>query len=298
MSIKKLLEQASNKNHFTKLSDYVDFSLRYTDYIRSGLQATIVSQNQTDYVFFQHGKSGNFNISRPINSTLLANKSQIKRLLKLVARARDLDKNECPERHLIRAGIYTLQQCIGSCLDALPAGQSNKARKINGDLFERLMRLLIQYCGIDATEGVLKIPIEVEGEQTFSMSYQHDLILKNKDEISAIGSVKTSSKDRIDKIFIDKFLHNKLTGEDTPHFAVFLNDVQRKKTKSEGQYSISQTFLPGHFKGYTIKLNPLDGVFYCDILPRMQGDPLLAKHITTIDRFFSDALPNFQTSQS
>ena len=36
---------------------------------------------------------------------------------------------------------------------------------------------------------------------------------------------------------------------------------------------MSATFLPGHFKGYTIKLNPLDGVYYCDIRPNMQTDP-------------------------
>ena len=98
--------------------------------------------------------------------------------------------------------------------------------------------------------------------------------------------MKTSSKDRIDKIFIDKFLYNKLAEKAIPHIAVFLNDVQRKKTKRENQYGINATFLPGHFKGYTIKLNPLDGVYYCDIRPNMETDPLLRKHIQTIDHLF------------
>ena len=64
-----------------------------------------------------------------------------------------------------------------------------------------------------------------------------------------------------DKIFIDKFLYNKLTEKSTPHIAIFLNDVQRKNTKTENEYGINATFLPGHFKGYTVKLNPLDGVY-------------------------------------
>lgn len=34
-------------------------------------------------------------------------------------------------------------------------------------------------------------------------------------------------------------------------------------------------FLPGHFKAYTIKLNSLDGVYYCDIRPNMMRDTLL-----------------------
>ncbi len=55
----------------------------------------------------------------------------------------------------------------------------------------------------------------------FKMNYQHDMIVQVDSETKAIGSVKTSSKDRIDKIFIDKFLYNKLTDTDIPHFAIF-----------------------------------------------------------------------------
>ena len=127
----------------------------------------------------------------------------------------------------------------------------------------------------------------------FAMSYQHDLIVEGSELVKAIGSVKTSSKDRIDKIFVDKFLYNRITGTDTPHFAIFLNDVQRKGVKTENRYGVSATFLPGHFKGYTVKLNPLDGMFYCDIRPNMRTDPLLSQHIATIDRLFSSALWQF-----
>jgi len=63
-------------------------------------------------------------------------------------------------------------------------------------------------------------------------------------------------------------------------------DVQRKKTKRENEYGVSATFLPGHFKAYTVKLNPLDGVYYCDIRPNMVEDALLSQHIKTIDHFF------------
>ena len=108
-------------------------------------------------------------------------------------------------------------------------------------------------------------------------------VYKKEDKIQLIGSVKTSSKDRIDKIFIDKFLYNKLTNTNIPHIAIFLNDVQRKNTKKEGKYGISSTFLPGHFKGYAIKLNPLDGVYYCDIRPNMMTEEILKDHIKTFD---------------
>jgi hypothetical protein len=81
-------------------------------------------------------------------------------------------------------------------------------------------------------------------------------------------------------------LYNRLTDTALPHIAIFLNDVQRKKTKQENKYGVGSTFLPGHFKAYTIKLNPLDGVYYCDIRPNMVEDTLLSQHIKTIDHFF------------
>jgi len=107
------------------------------------------------------------------------------------------------------------------------------------------------------------------------------IIIESGSDIKAIGSVKTSSKDRIDKIFIDKFLYNRLTGTETPHFAIFLNDVQRKG--KEGKYGVNATFLSGHFKGYTVKLTPLDGVYYCDIRPNMLTENILKAHIKTFD---------------
>jgi hypothetical protein len=122
------------------------------------------------------------------------------------------------------------------------------------------------------------------------MSYQHDLLLLESNTLKVIGSVKTSSKDRLDKIFSDKFLYSKLTGTNLPHVAIFLNDVQRKRTPHENQHGINSTFLPGHFKGFTIKLNPLDGVYYCDMRPVMQTDPVLKDHIRTIDHFFCSDL--------
>ncbi|WP_423907316.1 hypothetical protein [Candidatus Spongiihabitans sp.] len=190
-------------------------------------------------------------------------------------------------RNIVNRTIYTAQQCIGAALDALPAKKSNTARKINGDLFERFIRLVISDIGVNVIEGTISVPVKIDGEITFKMNYQHDLIVQDGTKTKAIGSVKTSSKDRIDKIFIDKFLYNKLTDTSTPHFAIFLNDVQRKG--KEGEYGINATFLTGHFKGYTVKLNPLDDVYYCDIRPNMVTEKILKDHIKAFDNFvFTD----------
>jgi hypothetical protein len=195
----------------------------------------------------------------------------------------DVKGNDTAEnRDIVNRAVYTIQQTIGCALDGLPAGESNKARKVNGDLFERFIRLILARVGIECASGVVKVPIKIDHDE-FSMSYQHDIIIKSGSLVKIIGSVKTSSKDRLDKIFVDKFLLTKLTGKDVPHVAIFLNDVQRKGKNPN--YSVNTTFLPGHFKGYTVKLNPLDGVYYFDIRPNMLTESILKDHIRRFDNF-------------
>lgn len=289
MTITELVEKACDKGRFLKPTHYINFAKEYLEYITDNLQAVIVSKNENHYRFFQYNEEASFNVTRPITSRLMYNfedfEKQSAEFLKTLI---DVEANDSREnREIINRTIYTAQQCIGAALDALPANRSNTARKINGDLFERFIRLIIATVGVSVTDGTVALPVKVDDEIAFFMKYQHDLIIKVDEEIKAIGSVKTSSKDRIDKIFVDKFLHNKLTEKDTPHFAVFLNDVQRKG--ADGKYGISSTFLPGHFKGYTIKLNPLDGVYYCDIRPSMLTENILKDHIKTFDNLlFTD----------
>jgi len=298
MSLKSLLDFVSNKQNFSNLNAYIGFCQRYLDFIANGgLQAVIVSRNEQQYRFFQYKKDGYFNITRPINANLMYDTHSAQKIasdfLSTLKNAGEIPENNTEQRAFICNSIYTIQQTIGAALDGLPAGQSNTARKINGDLFERLIRLLIGELGVDCTTGSISIPVIVDGIEQFRMSYQHDLIIKEGDLVKVIGGVKTSSKDRLDKIFIDKFLYSKLTETSVPHIAIFLNDVQRKNTSVPNRYGINSTFLPGHFKGYTVKLNPLDGVYYCDIRPNMETDPFLRTHIRTIDHFFCSDLWQF-----
>jgi len=294
VKIHELVAIAEDKTNFLSLEDYIGFSRRYLDFAVSGLQAVIVSQNENHYRFYQYTSEGNFNITRPLNSQLMYTADDQKALngdfLNILNNIRDIPESDVARRSTIIRSIYTIQQTIGAALDALPAGASNQARKINGDLFERLIQLLVRYVGVQCQTGTVQVPVEVDGEELFNMNYQHDLLILANDKLKAIGSVKTSSKDRIDKIFMDKFLYSKLTDTTLPHIAIFLNDVQRKQTKQENQYGISTTFLPGHFKGFTVKLNPLDGVYYCDIRPNMRTEPILRDHIQTIDYFFCSDL--------
>lgn len=291
MNLTDLVAHAVNKDLFHTVENYITFCTRYLEYVETGLQARIISQNENHYQFFQYKEDGSYNITRPINSLLMYDAESFGNSAQQFLQTLEHIKNgELPANELrqnINRTIYTVQQSIGAALDALPAGKSNQARKVNGDLFERFIRLLIVSLKVECVSGTMQVPVKDEdGIELFKSSYQHDLLISKLGELKIIGSVKTSSKDRIDKVFMDKFLYNRLTDTALPHIAIFLNDVQRKKTKKEHEYGISATFLPGHFKAYTIKLNPLDGVYYCDIRPNMISHALLSQHIKTIDHFF------------
>lgn len=297
MSIARLLEIALNKSNFHAVRGFLEFCARYLELMGDdrNYQAEIISQNERNYRFYQYREDGNFSITRPINSDLMydaaAFEAAVPVFREIMETIRSGDQPADAYRHVVPRVIYTAQQSIGATLDALPAGASNRARKLNGDLFEYFIRTLIEDLGVDCTSGTIKVPVKDDaGNLLFKSSYQHDLMIRSAGKLKVIGSVKTSSKDRIDKIFMDKFLYSRLTETDVPHIAIFLNDVQRKGTKRENVYAVNGTFLSGHFKAYTIKLNPLDGVYYCDIRPNMRNDPLLASHIATIDRFFFDDL--------
>jgi len=298
MKLSQLLEYARNKSNFTTLENYFTFCEKYLEFIFNNLQAVIVSQNETQYRFFQYKKDGNYNVSRPINNDLMISINDFSKSKEAFVYAINHIKgikNDTKIREIINKFIYTCQQSIGATLDALPAGESNTARKINGDLFERYIRLIITELGITVRDGVVPIPVIENGEELFQMVYQHDLIIEQDNELKAIGSVKTSSKDRLDKIFIDKFLYNRLTNSETPHFAVFLHDVQRKG--KEPKFGVNTTFLTGHFKGYTVKLNPLDGVYYCDLRPIMSSDPILKENIRTLDYLLIEDIWKYLTKK-
>ena len=293
----ELMEYATVRGHFRTLRNYANFARAFLDFADQGLQARIVCQNETDYQFFQYREECGWNISRPVNATLFLSAGEaddaFATFFSLFAKAADGVRPAPAERAAFLRAVYTMQQTIGAALDALPAARVNQAKKMNGDLFEHLVRLLFAEFGVDCRADSIALPVSDDaGQELLRMKYQHDLVVRDRDgEIALLGSVKTSSKDRIDKIFVDKMLFSRLSGRDTPYIAVFLNDVQRAKTAAPGRYQVNSTFLTGHFKAYTIRLAPLDGVFYCDLRPAMKTDPFLAARIRPLDALFFDDLP-------
>lgn len=277
----ELMSWVSEKQRFEKIDDYIEFAKYYLEFIETELQAELVAKNENNYRFFQYRRDGEYNITRPVNSDLFFKLAEYENVApdfgEILTNIRDIRDDE-EARKNINNFIYTTQQTIGCALDALPSSRTNTSRKVNGDLFERLMQLIMRQLGFTIDSETLSVPVANSEEK---MNYQNDIEIKVEGEIVAIGSVKTSSKDRIDKIFLDKLMYNRLTNTDTPHFAIFLHDVQR--AGKEPNYKTGQTFLTGHFKAYTIGLNPLDGVYYCDLRPIMKTDDLLKEHIKSLD---------------
>ena len=71
MKFSDLVNHATDKERFHSVEHYIDFCARYLEYVETGLQARIVSQNESHYQFFQYRKEGSFNITRPLNSLLM-----------------------------------------------------------------------------------------------------------------------------------------------------------------------------------------------------------------------------------
>ena len=139
MTIKQLVKYATDKSKFQDLTGYVNFCADYLSYVEDNLQAIIVSQNENNYSFYQYKKEANFQITRPINTNLMISANEFKKssteYLKILKSIKDVNKRSKTVRNLLNNSTYTIQQSIGAALDALPAGKSNTARKLNGKLF-------------------------------------------------------------------------------------------------------------------------------------------------------------------
>lgn len=88
------------------------------------------------------------------------------------------------------------------------------------------------------------------------------------DESEIVVSVKTTSKDRMGKMFIDKILLERFVNHPQKVIGIFNNDVQRKENSD-----ISFTLVSGLFMVYTQFLTQIEGVYYLDPPPTALKEP-------------------------
>jgi len=299
-----LQESVRDKLAFKKLGDYLAIGRAFLSFVQQEQPTRIVSPTQSNYIFYQYGPEVAHKITRPLNVDLLIeSSSQLEnafgRFMMLLA---DLGKYQAAaanrdtllqyaDTREVDQIIHTVQQTIGCISDSFE--DTNQARKRAGQLFETLVRLIIQEVGIECEPRTINIPIP--GHSGYKMSYELDLVFSRNKAIltsetrlihpsEVIGSVKTTSKDRIDKIFLDKYLLTKLLGRDIPVIAIFLHDVQRAR-RGNSIFGINTTFKSNHFLGYTVALNRLDGVYYVDPRPEMLSNQRLREQIHDFQQF-------------
>ncbi len=65
MNLKDIVAHAVAKERFKDIADYIDFCSRFLDFIASGIQAVILSQNEQHYKFLQYKDDGHRNVTYP-----------------------------------------------------------------------------------------------------------------------------------------------------------------------------------------------------------------------------------------
>ncbi|MBK8986680.1 MAG: hypothetical protein IPM39_11460 [Chloroflexi bacterium] len=310
-SLEELQASVQDKSAFKQLADYHALTTAFLDLLAQTKPTRIMAPNDHRYVFFQYGKEHNYKITRPLNFDLFIETADefytaFTRLMLFLADMRQQGQTAADlpsvqsylQTNEINKAVYTMQQSIGSIGDSFT--NPNQSRKRIGQLFENLVKLLIQEMGFPCQPRTISVPIP--DSPGYKMSYELDLVISQKGAIvtsesallhpdESIGSVKTTSKDRIDKIFLDKFLLGRLLGREIKVVAIFLHDVQRAHMATS-IFGVNSTFKTNHFLGYTLALNRLNGVYYVDPRPEMVSNPRLRNEIGDLQRFLTQDIWN------
>jgi hypothetical protein len=186
--------------------------------------------------------------------------------------------------NLISRALYTTIQSQGFAMDCLlPANQS---RKNFGMRFEELVEHLLASLGVGCKPVTFGLTYETAVGSTAKFSNQVDLVIaegvvkstpKQLHPNEVVVSLKTSSKDRFAKIFLDQEMLRFVTRRPVKVIAMFHNDVQRAGTTKTGW-----TFVAGNFAAYVERFGPLTGVYYVDPPPHINREPW-SKYLRTFD---------------
>jgi len=285
-----LAEDLSTKK--TSLNEFSDLCTRILNHIPNDISKEV--EVRDGYVLFISERAGRTTFVRPINSEMFIREtkeyqSHYDRLCEIILDIKKGTRDFLEKDHqIINRTLYTIQQSIGAGLDLV--SNPNSARKHVGNRFEELLRCLIKDLGIESKNITFQIPYESEqGEKLYRC--QNDLIISPYDKVKsttkklakneAVLSFKTTSKDRMGKIFLDKMLMERFSGHSVKVAGIFLNDVQRK-----GRDNISYTLVSGLFMVYTKFLTKLDGVYFLDPPPITYGEPY-NNHISPFSKFIT-----------
>ena len=269
---KDLTQKKSN------ISDFADLAKRVLNHLPDVLSSY---EEKNHYRLYVAQSGSTIKHARPLNQKLfIADPSKFvdafNKYSTTTSKIRNKKKKFSEkEKQNIDSVLYTIQQSIGIGLDLFV--NPNSARKHVGNRFEELIKAIFTDLGIQNKQLVLQIPYETdEGEKIYKC--ETDLILspysevkstnKSVDKKEVVVSIKTTSKDRMGKIFMDRILMESFVNHKVKMIGIFLNDVQRKEKNN-----ISYTLVSGLFMVYTRFLTELEGVYYLDPPPNVFKSP-------------------------
>ncbi|WP_421873792.1 hypothetical protein [Marinoscillum sp.] len=265
----------------SKLSNLEDFASLTKSVLQYLPAVTTDYSDKSPYRIHIISQAGTTKYIRPINMSMFVTdvekfENQFHLFTSILARIASGQRTfDLTELRTIDNTIYTIQQSIGAGLDLFV--NPNSARKHVGNRFEELIKCVFTAIGIANKKAVLQIPYQTDqGEKIYKC--ENDLILspfakvksssKDLNEREVVVSIKTTSKDRMGKIFIDKMLLERFVNHPQKVIGIFLNDVQRKD-----ENNISYTLVSGLFMVYTSFLTELEGIYYLDAPPNTNKQP-------------------------
>lgn len=287
--------QRAKKN----IAEFGEITLRVLQYLPNIISS---SEEKNGYIIYSSQIAGTIKYIRPINKELFISDPEsfathFEELESIFTHIRRKSKIADSKKIIIDKTIYTIQQSIGAGLDLLV--NPNSARKHVGNRFEELVKVIFTDIGIANKKIVLQIPYETdEGTKTYKC--ENDLIISPYQKVKSsstsldtseiVVSVKTTSKDRMGKMFIDKILLERFVDHPQKVIGIFLNDVQRKESDN-----ISFTLVSGLFMVYSKFLAELEGVYYLDPPPNAMKKPY-SKYMKRFSELITDDLSKLLTS--
>ena len=155
VTLTDLQESVQDKSAFGRLDDYLAIGCAFLDFAERARPTRIVSPSHANYIFFQYSGDFGHKIARPLNVDLfIESVNTFRRAFeRFTAFLSDLNHyqeaaaNRRASRRYVESKeinkvVYTAQQAIGSIGDSFD--NPNQSRKRVGQLFETLIKLIIQ----------------------------------------------------------------------------------------------------------------------------------------------------------
>lgn len=274
------------------LTEFKDITRRILDYLPNVINE---EKGYRNYILCTSNIAGFRKQVRPFNNDLFLRDSKdftynYELLSIILENLRNGNRTFIDEDYqIVDKTIYTIQQALGMGFDLLV--ESNAARKHVGNRFEELIRAVLSAANISLKKIVISIPYDSdEGEKYYKC--ETDVVVspfdevrsnsKNIDQDELIISLKTTTKDRMPKIFIDKILLENFLKHPVRVIGISQNDIQRK-----GDDKVSYTFVSNLFMVYTKFLAQLEGYYYLDRPSRAYERPF-SQYIFPFSRFLLD----------